>query len=582
MAPTLRTVPSLFAITVFAASTQAQTSPYSIAGTHAFDWQPGGPVGRGAAGYLTGDGRLDGLYTADGGGWVVYAPDKHSSVFEIDPGGPPVNDLAVLPASSAGGLDEVVTVGAQGLGRYRYDSGSGSFTSEPIGFAGDNAWNGATRVIVVDRDKDGEQDLVGLSALGGALLVLYGPLDDPPAATLAAPLGVNRAHDVAVLDWDDAGAGDTLEVALLMPTLGVNVFSDDGTAGAVLPIDDVDTGVLAPFGQAGFTGQRLAALVTLDTGVNELHVIDRTDTEDPVVIGSAGAYAAVAGDADGDGKDDVFLAHTESHDLKLMYNQGGASTFTLADVDLVDLRAVGPAPNQTAWPLLGPFTGSGNVDVVCFVEQSQKVIVADNQYPGPDDPSPQIYGGDYYYSVPDQLGEIVLNLDSGPPYPFPAHPWANRLEIILWAQEEWFEGEEMPQMQHQAHSRDLFPIAQSVGPGAEASVFLSEPQAKTSMVYNIEMRYIKEGTAGKILRASPSSTYAFSSNEPVTENLGLFYGNLLYYELYKSLDGENWNQVEFDLREEEDPGGSETPVLPPPDEDPPRPDGPPSPGTHGG
>ncbi len=168
--------------------------------TNTFDWPTShapGAFGRTIAGRFRESGVLSSVVLVDGTPYLIWSPEGHGTVFQV--AAMTATDITSLPRA-ASSTDLMIAATATGLIQIEY--------VEPTGFmmqsVGDDAWDNARRITARDVDRDGDIDLVGLSADGSKGLVLYREATGYAAATVEITLQ-EVGTDILPMDYAPGG-----------------------------------------------------------------------------------------------------------------------------------------------------------------------------------------------------------------------------------------------------------------------------------------------------------------------------------------------------------------------------------------
>jgi len=564
-----------------AASASAQsTFTFELTSCRTIAWAPSGVVSRSASGELTGDARMDAVFLDGNDVYLIYAPERHTAVIQVNSGSTPANDVAVLPSPTAGEPGDVVAVGSAGLYKFEFSyATSGYYTSSAIG--GSSAWNHAQRLEVADVNRDGYDDVVGLNEGGGKLLVTHGPSF---SSTSQLSLGTLRAKEFCTVSWTDVGAGDLLEMAILVPEQGIFVLAADGSSGASLSRPTLESGALVALTDGGAVGTHLAIVAVHDDGEENLITYRPSGDEELELTETYLPYGIVAGDVDGDGDDDVGIAHTGNKNLYLFINQTfeqTGPTFTESQIEAIDMRK----PYEDVQPLLADFQGSGLPDLLSFSPDDDLFSFYDNTNPdvnlGP--PMPDV--GIYYWYTEEEMGELELQFESLPSAPTPSS--ITHLQVTQWLQGGWgYNGvpSSPPPMQATAAVVDLIDYA-SLQAAESLHVFLEDALETTDKLHYLELRFVEVDGSGNVVRVNPSLTMAFYSNLEQSEVMDEEYPGEYFFidfiDVSPNPSGPGYQHSAHGSKGEGETGSTRTPDIPDPDEPVPDPDGTPGSGGSG-
>jgi len=460
--------------------------------------------GKLVVGDFTGDLQADAVILNGTTPVVLYAPAVHETLFALPQS---AEDLACLPASVPGQGDTLAMVGPSGL-VLASDYQAGAFTYRAVGSA---AWNGATHLRAADLDHDGTVDLAAIASGQQSLLVLLDPEGASPLESSIA-LGAT-ALDMVPIDW--AGNGSDLRLAVVKPT-GLEVRTLAGGIDSTLAFS-ATAAYLAPLRQSDVSFERLA--ICFLYGGNFLTVVDSSGPETPLSLGLSSVFATAAGDADGDGYDDLYLVHRASHDTVLFLNQAGqpssSTTFAFGAGEAVNVEAVlSPTSTWKARPTLSDLTGDGDPDALVFVEASDRFVLAENRLVAHGDLEVEVVGGVYVFDEVQLQAQLRLDVDV-PTQAFTA----THVEVVGW-KESHAPGSPVT-VDPSAAVHRYVPV--SGGPVTVLPLDLDETDLDTDNVYYFEMRAVALSGA-TVVAAGPTSVSAFSTPASLVGQLEQSYG----------------------------------------------------------
>lgn len=290
-----------------------------------------------------------------------------------------VTDIAVI---SEGALDALLAASPDGLFRYVWDDAGGAFVEEALGSA---VWAGCSRVLAADLDASGGLDVVGIAASGTEVLRLARG-ESGQWAESVVPID-SQALDLVVQDFLPGGAPELVAHT----TDGLRVYDDQGALLYEIRTLHPD-GALAVVRSGGETPEESIAWLAPNVSndalvlryVNHLGIDNPTKLELPPADGVDAvpieAFAAVAGDWDGDGLDDLVLPHETYQKGVLLLNQGEPKHFKKVTAGthyrLFDLapEPLQPAPNASVFGF-ADLDGTGRATLVAPLDHSQRVLV---------------------------------------------------------------------------------------------------------------------------------------------------------------------------------------------------------------
>jgi len=495
LVPGLRAGLAILALLAPPAAAQA-THPFEGV-QHTHPWPQGagasGPYTRGAAADLDGDLVRD-VTILDGGQPVAFLGIDEW----LAPTNLPLtaNDVDALACASPDGRDALVVVNATGVQMCWLSEATHTFSMSTLA-AG--AFAGSELVRSGDLDGDGATDILALGADGLTFRPLFGQSGGGFAAgtTFTA---LDTVRDVVLLRWD----GDLpLEVAVLSDS-GVEVYDLDGSVLSVFT-SVLPGGCLCLLRQVGQSQDRLAWITEYAPPASQwLMVLSPAGSSDVIDLGALDAVAAVNGDYDLDGDDDVLISHRYSHDLLWFENRRSPSnplgpTFT---TDGMRTFQVGPpsteAPDNEAWPVAVDLDRDGDLDVAFAVELTAELRVLRGEPVVEDEQRAGVVSGEY--SLPAGAPQGTLTLLLSQPAAMPSG--ATHLEVDLWRQADLGES-----LEAQAVGHLVLPIA-----SWPMSVPVAIPEATSTFgaIYHVQVRLAEHDAYGERIDAFPPQALAFT------------------------------------------------------------------------
>jgi len=494
-APRLLAGPLLLAVLPALAAAQA-THPFEGV-EHAHAW----PQGAGSSGAFTRGVAtdFDGDLVAD---VTILDGDQPVTFLGIDEWLAPTNlpltanDIDALAGASPDGRGALAVASASGIQLVWLAEATHAFATSTLA-AG--AFAGSKLVRTGDLDGDGATDILALDADG----LTFRPLLAQSAGGYASGASFTAIHtvrDALLLRWD----GDLpLEVAVLSDE-GVEVYDQDGSVlnvfSSVLP-----GGCLCVLRQAGQAQDRLAWITEYAPPASQwLMVLSPAGSSDVIDLGALDAVAAVNGDYDLDGDDDVLISHRYSHDLLWFENRRSPSdplgpTFT---TDGLRTFQVGPpdteAPDNEASPVAADLDRDGDLDIAFAVELTGELRVLRGEPVVEDDQRCAALSGAYELLAGAPQGTLTLSLAQ--PAAMPSG--ATHLEVDLWRQADLGQS-----LEAQAVGHLVLPIA-----SWPMSVPVAIPEATSTFgaIYHVQVRLAEHGAYGQRLDAWPPQGMAFT------------------------------------------------------------------------
>lgn len=460
-------------------------------------WTPSqGPFGRSVPLSLSGNRIPDVVVLAGQTPYVLADADPRDAKVQL-----PFTalDLDALPGAAPDGADAIASVGAQGLRLHWLDVAGASFAGATLD-AG--AWADARLVRALEVDGDGLCDLVGIDGDGHSLLVLRAQGPALSFAPLASGTAGANVRDLCGAQWDQDPA---LEIVLLTDQ-GVEVLDADGTPrdvySGVLP-----GGAIARLRQNGMATDRIAwvtayappavqMLMTLAPG-GAIH--------DSLDLGALDVFAAVGGDYDLDGDDDLLVSHHYSSDLIWFENERSAAQPVAASFDTpnpnLTLLRVGPAGQATsnqATLVSADLDGDGDLDVLYAAQTSGTLELLRGETTDEDARKPRIAAGTWHPAT----GLLDLQLQA----PAAGQGSATHLQVTVWRRAGLAQPYESAHVFHQK-------LSLSAGWPAALQIPLPETTAEFARIYAIELRLLVQDGAGKVVASRPTSVNELAGND---------------------------------------------------------------------
>jgi hypothetical protein len=455
--------------------------------------------GRALVGDVTGDFLPDVLWLQGGELVLVYGPSIYRSTNDVAFA---ATDAVVIESEVPGEADAIVAVNGSGAWLLTgYDGGE--FTSTLLSAA----WAGVTRVRCGDTDGDGSHDVVGLAATGDLLLLEAVRSAAPIASTIPVS---GTILDMDAIQWDGTG-GDELAV------LRTNGFSVLSRTGAVLANKMLSTGAGFVFvlGDAGAPQERCAIVYTV-LGYQLVRVIG-AQGDTVCGLGPERFFGGGAGDADGDGHDDLLLAADDSHELLLLLNRAPTTpTFAVgASTSETIAVAAGVPTTWSAWPALHDLDLDGDADILVSVEATGELGYLESDAAAKEAAQPDVVGGWYVFDEGNELGELTFHVRLPAGFPFAA----NHVQAIAWrhASVAYGEGE------MEAQAVDIRNGGIDAQGDAFVTVAFTEELLFTPHVYYVELRAVELSSPQReVIRSGPAVVHAFTTPMSITQETSLF------------------------------------------------------------
>jgi uncharacterized protein YjdB len=311
-----------------------------------------------------------------------------ASVLNFTVGNNP-EDVTIGDMDGDGKLDVIVAnFSASTVSVLRNTSTSGS-----ISFAGQVAFTtgtGPQGVRVADMDGDGKADIVTANFSANTVSVLRN-LSVPATINFAAKsdFGVgSNPYNVVLADMDGDGKFDIVSgntssnnVSILRNTATAGVINGSSFAAAfnystgvhpTVKVGDVDGDGKPEIVAANFTDNTISILRNTATS----GTIDGSSFGAQVTFAAgAGPYVAALSDANGDGKNDIFVANFSGNSVSVFRNT--ATSGTINGSSLAARVDFATATNPI-WIALGDLDGDGKADIVIPNKGSNSVSILRN------------------------------------------------------------------------------------------------------------------------------------------------------------------------------------------------------------
>ena len=354
---------------------------------HRIPWPSGiggaGPFERALAGRITGHDERSAIVTKDGIATLVYRPTHFEAFWEVSK--TRFVDVAILMDPDEDDQDALLGSSPAGLHRIEFDPATGTFVPEIIG---GGQWRDATRIVTVDLDDDGHQEVIGLDATNHNVLILSWRETEGTVEERSFPVGPG-CRDLVALDWD----GDSRKEIAVLRASEIVIYPQTGGS----PQGDIR--MLAPGGSivALPTPNRhdhLGVLLRNPPNTTDwLYTFQSDDYLGPKSMqfsppsgGTAApvdSFALLTGDWNGDKSLDLLPAHDAFLQGIVMTNKGTPNAPTFDPDGAGDLRidlsvnAGGSAAGNRGVPLFSDLDSDtlGTDDVLFPLESPPSLIV---------------------------------------------------------------------------------------------------------------------------------------------------------------------------------------------------------------
>ena len=410
-----------------------------------------GVIGRTTVGDIGSGSGLSAVVIRGGRASCVLSPASHGAMWLIDG---VATDAAFVAGIGPAGTDVLAVVSPTGLVLKTYDPDAPDrFSVESVAAAG---WVDAQLVRAGDLDGDGDADLIGVGVDRRTVLTLYNDGANGWLSGASFQVQSDRVvRDLAVIGW----TGATPREIAVCSTWGTEIFDPSGVRLWWRRSYQTDNliAVVREVGGPSPSLERIAMVYrTLNGAKQTVAIADAAGDEDDVTLHVAGAaqldvVGVAAGDVDGDGDDDLLLAHRSDHDLRLLYNLRGAQsggsfatepsfayapgTIGVTDAVTIGVPGVAMIENQ-AVPVLDDLDGDGMADLFCPVYDADYLVYfAGSEGAPPQSPAP---GGSHPVWI---VATLWTSTSTGPGVQIDievADDWGvvgtalDDLEVVLW------------------------------------------------------------------------------------------------------------------------------------------------------
>ncbi len=376
-------------------------------GTYTFVSAPGGgSYTTVVSGDFDDDKLADVAYLRGTEATMVFAPDAYGATARYELAGPFVPVVtAIATLENSVGRDELLIADANGLSAWeRLDTSV--FSSRTIG---STTWTNARALATGDAGT-----IFGLHQNGTQFGV--GPVNE----TWYSIPGIGT--DITVLDWDSDG-NDDIAIAC---TTGLLVYSASGVQLAVVPTPTpiVDVAAISERNQP----DRVVFVGKDPFGLNDwLVTLGSTVMPYYTILGDMDVVGLAAGDANGDGIDDLVLSHQSDGSLELLYNQGVPGAFLPTSNETITGRLDTVSPTNFHTPVMVDTNGDGDLEIVRMVPETEECLIHENVRINPESQMPGVV--QIAYTPNGSIGYIALEFSAGLGG-VPAG--ATQIEVVVW------------------------------------------------------------------------------------------------------------------------------------------------------
>ncbi|MFN0244460.1 MAG: hypothetical protein ACKVWV_16350 [Planctomycetota bacterium] len=326
--------------------------------------------GKIVAGEFNGDHVLDCFVEDDGEPKLVVWPESHKNAHGI---GAYANDFDVFH-NFVSGKDALVTVDYYGLRLWVYDSDTDTFDVTVIADE-TSAWCGAILVREAEVDGTNGKDIIGVAANGNDVLVMLNDGDN----TFTAGTGhtnPNDIYDMVVVNWRETGdTSGTDEIATFTPS---NWQVREPNGGQILKTTAFSVSTI--YGCAINWGGATECLVLVgrSSGQDWMATYGTGGfTDGPYPLGDLKVVSLASGDANGDGRSEVFAGTTSERKISMWVQDDTAPLFTHSAPVKFNYGPAGwPVAQNNATIVVDDFDGDGHNDFLTAAQGDLTVPIS--------------------------------------------------------------------------------------------------------------------------------------------------------------------------------------------------------------
>jgi hypothetical protein len=325
-----------------------------------------------AAGDFSGDRHMDAVVLANGKPVLRSEVEAQQTHVWADL---TAVDIATLSGTGAGGRDQLVAVGPDGLSLLEVQSLATAPWSVTNLRGSGTWWKNAVAVRTGQVDGLQGDDIVAVTY--NRVLIACSNGAGGWMSDLVFMAG-GAITGLELVDWDGAPGGGH-EIAVLMAALSglparLRIMRPDGTSLGTI-YSHSDRIIAAPLSAPGIGTRYLASVGTVNaTGAQEFALLAADDLDGPWDIGHAGVYDMVAGDWTGDGIDDLVLATNESRDAQLYVVVSDQPS--RLSLDPLDTPPNPPEPLPVGHPARNPAVQDGGMALADVDHDGDRDLIA--------------------------------------------------------------------------------------------------------------------------------------------------------------------------------------------------------------